>query len=336
MRGTLRDIIFKGQTANYLVLPRTVRRSSSAARRATSICSRRGGDGALARSRGAWLSRHARWQRDSWIRLTMAARRRNRFLLAGPGSLFIVIALLLPLLSIVVFSFWRTESYELYADWNLDNYRSLLGEAAYRFFLRSLRRRPLVVAHLPACLAWPVAYFIARLWRPLPPAAGAAAGGAVLHRRHPAGHRTAGLFGPVGLINMALGDFGIRPIAALMYTPVRRRCRAGLSLRAVHGDGDLSVAGELQLRTAGGGQDQRRQPWRAFVEITWPLNWIGTAIGLVLVFIPCLASAVTQRFLGGPQATSLRHEPGAAVRRDRHLGARLGDGRRSCSSPRWW
>ena len=46
------------------------------------------------------------------------------------------------------------------------------------------------------------------------------------------------------------------------------------------------------------------QPWRAFIEITWPLNWIGTAIGLVLVFIPCLASAVTQRFLGGPQATS--------------------------------
>ena len=46
------------------------------------------------------------------------------------------------------------------------------------------------------------------------------------------------------------------------------------------------------------------RPWRAFIEITWPLNWIGTAIGLVLVFIPCLASAVTPRFLGGPQATS--------------------------------
>ncbi len=31
---------------------------------------------------------------------------------------------------------------------------------------------------------------------------------------------------------------------------------------------------------------------------------IGTAIGLALVFIPCLASAVTPRFLGGPSATS--------------------------------
>ncbi len=45
-------------------------------------------------------------------------------------------------------------------------------------------------------------------------------------------------------------------------------------------------------------------PVRAFIEVTWPLNWIGTAIGLALVFIPCLASAVTPRFLGGPNATS--------------------------------
>ena len=62
--------------------------------------------------------------------------------LVGPGAAFIVVSLLLPLLSIVVFSFWRTESYELHADWNLDNYRTLLGEAAYRiFFLRSLVTR---------------------------------------------------------------------------------------------------------------------------------------------------------------------------------------------------
>ena len=46
------------------------------------------------------------------------------------------------------------------------------------------------------------------------------------------------------------------------------------------------------------------KPWRAFIEITWPLNWIGTAIGMILVFIPCLANAITPRFLGGPDATS--------------------------------
>ena len=60
-------------------------------------------------------------------------------LLVGPGVIFLVLTLLLPLLAVVVFSFWPTESYELYADWNLDNYRVLFTEPAYRtFLLRSI------------------------------------------------------------------------------------------------------------------------------------------------------------------------------------------------------
>ncbi len=46
------------------------------------------------------------------------------------------------------------------------------------------------------------------------------------------------------------------------------------------------------------------KPWRAFVEITWPLNWMGTVIGLVLVFVPSMAESITSRFLGGPNAAS--------------------------------
>ncbi len=240
---------------------------------------------------------------DSWIRLTHRPQWRFAFL-AGPGSLFIVIALLLPLLSIVVFSFWRTESYELYADWNLDNYRVLLGEAAYRtFFLRSLITAVLVSL---ACLviAWPIAYFIARYggrYRLLLVLLLAAPffTGIIL--------RVTGLqalFGPIGLINMALGEFGIPPISALMYTQFAAGVGlvylyvpfmvTAIYLSLVNFDFEL-----LEVAKINGAH-----PWRAFIEITWPLNWIGTAIGLVLVFIPCLASAVTQRFLGGPQATS--------------------------------
>ena len=81
--------------------------------------------------------------------------------LAAPGALFIVLFLLLPLLSIVVFSFWRTESYELISDWNLQNYRSVLGEWIYlKFLLRSLA---MAAAVSVVCLvyAWPCAYLIA-------------------------------------------------------------------------------------------------------------------------------------------------------------------------------
>ena len=100
-------------------------------------------------------------QRRRWLDLTH--RGNVRFaLLAGPGAVFILIALLFPLMSIVVFSFWRTESYELYMDWNLDNYATLLGEAAYRtFFLRSFVTAAIVTAICLVC-GWPIAYFIAR------------------------------------------------------------------------------------------------------------------------------------------------------------------------------
>jgi spermidine/putrescine transport system permease protein len=240
---------------------------------------------------------------DSWIRATYRPQWRFAFL-AGPGAAFIVIALLLPLLSIVVFSFWRTESYQLFADWNLDNYRVLLSEPAYRtFFVRSL---VMAVGVSLGCLviAWPIAYFIARYggrYRLLLVLLLAAPffTGIIL--------RVTGLqslFGPIGLINMALGVFSLPPINVLMYTPFA----AGIGLvylyvpfmvTAIY----LSLV-NFNFELLEVAKINGAHPWRAFVEITWPLNWIGTAIGLVLVFIPCLASAVTQRFLGGPQATS--------------------------------
>ena len=55
---------------------------------------------------------------------------------------------------------------------------------------------------------------------------------------------------------------------------------------------------------AGGRQDQRRRPVARLRRGHLAANWIGTAIGIVLVFIPCLASSLTPRFLGGPSATS--------------------------------
>ncbi|MEX0696238.1 MAG: ABC transporter permease [Dongiaceae bacterium] len=224
--------------------------------------------------------------------------------LVGPGVAFIVIGLLLPLLSIVVFSFWRTESYELFADRSLDNYRVLLGEPAYRvFFLRSLVTAVIVSLVCLIC-GWPVAYLIARhggryrlllvLLLAAPFFTGVILRIAALQ----------GLLGPIGLINMALGIVGLGPIEALMYTQVA----SGLGLvylfmpfmvTAIY----LSLV-NFNFELLEVAKINGAKPWRAFIEITWPLNWIGTAIGIILVFIPCLANAVTPRFLGGPDATS--------------------------------
>jgi ABC-type spermidine/putrescine transport system permease subunit I len=225
-------------------------------------------------------------------------------LLAGPGVLFILMTLLLPLLAIFVFSFWRTESYELYADWNLENYRTLFGEPAYRTFL--IRSVLGAVATSLICLvfAWPVAYFIARhggRYRLLLVLLFAAPFFTGLILRIAA---LQGILGPGGLINMTLGVLGFSPVAALMYTPTAATIGhvylfipfmvTAIYLSLVNFNFDLLETAKIN----GAG------PLRAFIEVTWPLNWIGTAIGLALVFIPCLASAVTPRFLGGPNATS--------------------------------
>ena len=45
------------------------------------------------------------------------------------------------------------------------------------------------------------------------------------------------------------------------------------------------------------------------------MNWLGTAIGIILVFVPTFASSITPRFLGGPSGSlygnRLEHEFGA-------------------------
>lgn len=225
-------------------------------------------------------------------------------LLAGPGIVFIIVTLLLPLLAVVVFSFWRTESYELYADWNLDNYRVLFGEPAYRVFLVRSMLGAAVTSLICLLYAWPVAYFIARhggryrlllvLLLAAPFFTGVILRIAALQ----------GILGPGGLLNMTLGMLGMKPIAALMYTPIAATIGhvylfipfmvTAIYLSLVNFD--FALLETAKINGAG--------PMRAFLEVTWPLNWIGTAIGMIMVFVPCLASAVTPRFLGGPNSTS--------------------------------
>ena len=220
-------------------------------------------------------------------------------LLAVPGVLYIVVFLLVPIISILIFSFWRTESYELYADWNIDNYAAVLGERTYlTFLLRSFLTALIVSA---ACLiyAWPVAYFIAKLggrYRLLLVLALAAPFFTGMILRLAA---LQAIMGPLGIVNMMMMELGMAPIRFIMYTKVA----SGIGLFYLYVP-LMVIAIYLSLlnfdfRLLAVAKVNGAKPWRAFLEITWPLNWAGTAIGFVLVFIPCLASSVTPHFLGG-------------------------------------
>ena len=252
----------------------------------------------------------------------MTRRRQLRFdprtryaALTVPGALFVTLFLLIPMVSIVVFSFWRTESYELIPDWNLDNYTTVLGNWVYlKFLLRSFIIATAVSA-VSLVYAWPCAYLIAkhggryRLILVLLTAAPFLTG---IILRVTAMQQ---ILGPIGLINMTLSTFGLTPIEALNYTQVA----SGIGLiylwipfmlLAIY----LSLLNFnfelLEVAKVCGAR-----PWRAFLEVTWPLNWMGTVIGIILVFIPTFAATVTPRFLGGTNGTMfanrLEHQFGA-------------------------
>lgn len=245
----------------------------------------------------------------------MRGDRRRYLLLVLPGAAHLVVFLVLPLLSIVVFSFWRTESYELIRDWNLDNYARILGDPTYRTFLYRSLVMATAVSLVALVYAWPVAFLIARhggryrlilvLLTAAPFLTGEILRITALQQ----------LLGPIGLVNMALAQLGLPPIRALMYTNLATGIGLAylwlpfmvLAIYLSLLNFDFELLEVAKVNGAG--------PLRAFVEITWPLNRAGTAIGLVLVFVPTLASSIAAQFLGGPNGALygniLAHQFGA-------------------------
>lgn len=239
--------------------------------------------------------------RDARRRLPPEAR---FLLMALPGVAFITAFLLVPMLSIVVFSFWRTESYRLIPEWNLENYATLFTTPTYMTFLLRSVLTAIAVSLAALLYSWPIAYFMAKhggRYRLLLSLAVAAPffTGVILRISG-----IQGIMGPVGLINMALMNAGIAPIKLLMYTPTAAAIGiaylfipfmvTAIYLSLLNFDFEV-----LEVAKINGARS-----WRAFVEVTLPLNWMGTAIGLVLVFVPALGDSITARFLGGPNAAS--------------------------------
>ena len=221
------------------------------------------------------------------------------WMLTLPGALVSLLVLVLPLMSIVVFSYGRTESYTLIPDWNLDNYAILLGDPTYLTFLWRSLVMALLVSLFCLIYAYPVAFLIAkhggrtRLILVLLTAAPFLTG--IILRVTAIQH----ILGPTGLINMGLMNQGFAPIDALMYSNTASFIGLvylwipfmvlAIYLSLLNFDFEL-----LEVAKVCGAK-----PWRAFLEVTWPLTWMGTAIGIVLVFVPTLAASVTPRFLGG-------------------------------------
>lgn len=235
-----------------------------------------------------------------WLRLDA----NHRFLvLTAPVVLFLLMFFVVPLVSILIVSFWRTESYRLIIDWNLDNYIAVLTEPSYRTFLLRSLGSALIVSVVCVALAWPIAYFVIRyggryrlllvLGLAVPFLTGIVLRVIALQ----------GVLGPIGLLNLGLAQLGLPPVRSLMFTQTATVVgliylylpfvTTAIYLSLLNFDFKLLDAAKV----FGAGNI------RAFREVTWPLNWVGTVIGFALTFVPCLAESITPRFLGGANGT---------------------------------
>lgn len=97
-----------------------------------------------------------------------------------PGALFIIFFLFLPLATIVVYSFWRTESYTMIVDWNLNNYLTILTTKTYLTFLLRSLVMSLAVSFISLVYSWPVSTHLDHADRRT-----------LFYRHSPAGHRHA-------------------------------------------------------------------------------------------------------------------------------------------------
>jgi ABC-type spermidine/putrescine transport system permease subunit I len=224
-------------------------------------------------------------------------------ILLGVPALFLAALFVLPLLSMVVLSFWRTENYHIVQDWNLGNYWTLATGGAYVTFLIRSLVMALIVSAVSILIAWPVSYAIILYggrYRLLFTLAFAVPflTGEVLRVI-----ALQGLLGPLGLINGVLMAMGAAPLRFIMYTNVASAIGlVYLYLPIVVTVIYLSLL-NFDPRLIDAAKIFGASPLRAFIEVTWPLNLFGTLIGFALCFIPCLSATLAPRFLGGPNGT---------------------------------
>jgi spermidine/putrescine transport system permease protein len=227
---------------------------------------------------------------------------KKRLLLYVPTT-FLALFFVVPVIALVILSFWHTENYKIIREWTALNYVTLATEKAYLvFFIRSLLLATGVSIFL-VFISWPIAYFIVRyggryklilsLLLAVPFLSGEVLRLIALQA----------MLGPVGLINGLLMRLGSAPLRFIMYSnSATFIALCYLYLPIVVTTIYLSLLNfDFKLASAASACGASR--FRVFYEIIWPLNLSGTLVGFMLCFIPTLSASLAPRFLGGPNGT---------------------------------
>jgi spermidine/putrescine transport system permease protein len=224
------------------------------------------------------------------------------YLMLAPALLVMGLAILLPLATMVMTSFWSTSGYVIDTTLTLQNYQAMTAQPMYGVLIG----RSLTIAAgatlITVILCYPMAYFVAF---------------------HVQRHKALWLIimtlpfwtsyllrvfawrvvlGYEGVINTALLELGLidQPLTALLYSQtavmaVLAHSWAAFALLPIYVS--LEKIDRTYIEAAA---DLGDSPARRFWRIIFPLSLPGVVSAFFLMFIPTVGDYITPAMLGGP------------------------------------
>ncbi|MEZ4710319.1 MAG: ABC transporter permease [Caldilineaceae bacterium] len=225
------------------------------------------------------------------------------YLLLAPGAAWLLCFFALPLLIILLYSFFTRGPYgNVIYRFTLDNYMRLAAPIYLQILARSLGMA-IMATLVSLLLGYPLAWFIvrqSRRWRPL----------LLLLVIIPfwtnflvRTYAMIVLLRTEGVINGLLQSWGVigEPLA-LLYNS------GAVTLGLVYGYLPFMVLPiyasleKLDPSLIEAAQDLGANAWRTFGRVMLPLTLPGVAAGSILVFIPAIGAFITPDLLGGAKA----------------------------------
>lgn len=224
--------------------------------------------------------------------------------LIAPTLAIVVGMMLVPLLAIIIVSFWRQTGFEIEAAWTIENYALLFQPEGnlYRILILKSLWVSFVATAAVVLLAYPMAYFMAfRIER----------GKLIWIILLTVPFWTSYLLrvfawkvilGFNGVINSGLKAIGVieKPLEFLLYNP------ASVTITLAHAWAAYAVLPiyvsleKIDRSYLEAATDLGDSNWKRFWRITFPLSLPGTIAAILLVFIPTVGDYITPTLVGGP------------------------------------
>jgi spermidine/putrescine transport system permease protein len=227
----------------------------------------------------------------------------GRYALALPSAALYAVCFVVPAAFFFVVSFWRVRSYQLTADFTLDNYASVVP--AYGGTLVKTLLLAAVIAGVVTVAAFAFAYlcrFKAGRFAPLLLfIALLTLFGGYLTKIYM--WRT--ILGANGILNTSLASLGLidEPITAFLFNPVSVVITLGhylLPFAILPLYGSLQAVRDEPIEAA---RDLGASGFQVFRQVVLPQCTLGIATAFTLAFLFAVGDFATARMVGGPDAS---------------------------------